>query len=144
MLACAGEKLSSVLGSCVGVVLYHPRMRLAALAHVVLPDSVGRSGQPGKFADKAIPEMLRMLAAEGANASGLIAKIAGGANMFGTAAGPMQIGEGNAEAVKKLLRDHRLRLESEHLGGSKGRRVTFDCDTGMMTIEIVGSENATI
>ena len=140
----AGEQLVAVLGSCVGVVLYHPRMRLGAMAHVVLPESAGRSGQPGKFADKAVPEMISMLSAEGANVSGLVAKIAGGANMFGVPGGPMQIGEGNAEAVKRLLREHKLRLVGEHLGGSKGRRVTFNCDDGAMVIEIVGTEPVTI
>jgi chemotaxis protein CheD len=140
----AGEQLVAVLGSCVGVVLYHPRMRLGAMAHVVLPESSGRSGQPGKFADKAVPEMIRLLSAQGAGAAGMIAKIAGGANMFGVPCGPMQIGEGNAEAVKRLLREHKLRLAGEHLGGSKGRRVTFNCDDGALAIEIVGTEPVTI
>lgn len=144
LLGRAGDRLGAVLGSCVGVIVYHPRMRLAAMAHVVLPESTRRSGQPGKFADTAIPEMLRMLAGEGAHVSGLNAKIAGGANMFGAAPGPMQIGEGNSEAVKQLLRKHNVRLTGEHLGGSKGRRVTFDCDTGLLTIEVVGCEPAIV
>lgn len=139
-----GDKLTAVLGSCVGVAIHHPRLRVGALAHVVLPRADGRSGTAGKFADTAVPELIRLLVAEGAPAAGFVAKLAGGANMFGTAPGPMQIGEANAEALKQLLKESKIRLAGEHLGGNKGRRVTFDCETGTLTVEIVGSEPVVI
>ena len=51
-------QLTAVLGSCVGVCLYHGRTGLGAMAHVVLPEATGDSAAPGKFADRAIPQML--------------------------------------------------------------------------------------
>jgi chemotaxis protein CheD len=140
----AGQRLEAVLGSCVGVVLLHPRQRVAALAHVVLPCSNGRAGSPGKFADTAIPEMLRIMAVEGIGTAGLVAKIAGGANMFGNPSGPMQIGDANITAVNELLAKYNLRPIAKDLGGNKGRRISVDCQSGMVDVEVVGQLKAVL
>ena len=130
-------RLGTILGSCIGLAVYHPRLRIAALAHIVLPDSAGREGAPGKFADTALPYMLRLLAAEGAPSAGLMAKLAGGANMF-QSTGPMQIGDANVRAITALLQSMHVQLAGSHVGGNGGRRVTLDPASGEMTVEIVG------
>jgi chemotaxis protein CheD len=134
----AGEALlHAVLGSCVGVALYHPRARVGALGHIVLPDSSGREASAGKFADTAIPAMIRECERQGAARAGLVAKIAGGACMFG-GGGPLQIGEANLAAVAQRLAQAGIRIAAEDTGGSKGRRVTLDCATGQMAVQVVG------
>ncbi|MFW6114142.1 MAG: chemotaxis protein CheD [bacterium] len=140
----AGARMKAVLGSCVGLVLYQPRLKAGVMAHIVLPDSAGRGGAPGKFADTAIPEMLRLLENMNVPVHGLIAKLCGGANMFGSS-GPVQIGETNARAVLETLKKHTTaRVMAEDIGGSKGRRVLFDCDNGAMTVEIAGQPARTL
>lgn len=129
----------SVLGSCIGLVIYDERRKLAAFAHVVLPDSEGRTGPPGKFANTAIVWMITALAQRGADIRRLRAKMAGGANMF-VATGPFQIGKNNADAVKRLLALEKVELIAEHVGGKQGRRVTFDPATSELTIECAGAE----
>jgi chemotaxis protein CheD len=124
------DSLTSVLGSCIGVAMHHSRTKLGILAHVVLPDSAGREGSLGKYADTAIAEMLRIFNHEGIAANTIVARLTGGANMFGSSNGPLQIGEQN--------------IVGQHLGGNKGRRITFNCETGAVTIEIVGSHTETI
>lgn len=143
ILASAPVHLSAVLGSCVGVALYHRRLKLGALAHVVLPDSTGRPGVPGKFADTAVPFMIQQLEAKGAMRSQLTAKIAGGACMFG-AGGPLQIGDANIEAVTKALGAMGIRIQAHDVGGTKGRRVTLDCATGQLLVQIVGESSRTL
>lgn len=133
----------SVLGSCIGVVLYDERKGLAAFAHVVLPSSGGRGGTPGKFADTAVPWMLDALQKAGAEPKRVLAKIAGGSNMF-AADGPFQVGAQNAEAVRSQLKSAGIRLVAEHLGGTHGRRVTFHPDTAKLEIECVGQQSVTI
>jgi len=133
----APTRMKAVLGSCIGLVLYHPRLKTGVMAHIVLPDSAGRSGMPGKFVDTAIPEMLRMLREVGTPNHGLTAKFTGGANMFGSS-GPLQSGEANAQAVLESLRSSGARMVGHEVGGSKGRRVIFDCGSGVMTIESAG------
>jgi chemotaxis protein CheD len=133
----APETAHSVFGSCIALSLFHSRRKIGSLAHIVLPNSSGREGQPGKFADTAIPHMIGELNNRGADTKGLVAKMCGGSAMFG-GGGPIQIGEENVAAVTTLLEQLKIRIVGQDLGGSKGRRVTFDCASGDVTIEIVG------
>ena len=134
---CDGGSLTAVLGSCIGLALYHPRLRAGAMAHIVLPDSRGNTGPAAKFADTAVDHLIKLLKEQGVPASGLIAKVAGGASMFGKT-GPLQVGAANAQAVAQELRRLNIQIAGEHVGGNKGRRATLDTRTGQYMIEIVG------
>lgn len=132
--------LRTLLGSCLGVVLFDRRLRAAAMAHIVLPESRGQRDHPGKFADTAIPEMIRRL--EGLfkdQPLKLTAKIAGGANMFAANGAVATIGQQNVGAVEKLLGDQRILIIGRHLGGTQGRRMALDVATGTVTIDVVGA-----
>jgi chemotaxis protein CheD len=135
--ATAPAELTAVLGSCIGVTFYHPRLRLGAMGHVVLPQSSGPAAGPAKFADLAIPNIIAELERRGAGRSGLVAKMAGGSCMFGDS-GPLQIGPANAEAVRRALAAAGLSLAAEDVGGTKGRRIVFDLARGTLTVEIAG------
>ena len=138
-----GEFARAVLGSCIGLVLYHEPRKIAAVAHIVLPQGQNRPGPPGKFADTAIPEMLSLLAEQGLPKIGLTAKLAGGANMF-SSSGPLQIGRENHAVVTGLLKELRIPIVGEHVGGKLGRRMTFDSATCELKIEMAGSASVTI
>ena len=133
----APQRMKAIVGSCIALALHHPRLKKGVLAHVVLPDSAGRAGAPGKFADTAIPTMLEWFRELGAPPHGLTAKLAGGANMFGSS-GPLQIGSANMEAVGRALRSAGVRILAQDLGGNRGRRITFDCAGGEMVVESAG------
>lgn len=138
-----GEMAKAVLGSCIGLVLYHPGKKSAAVAHIVLPRGEDRPGPPGKFADTAIPHMVEQLLDRGISRAGLVAKIAGGANMFGSG-GPIQIGKENQAAVKEILKGLRIPITGEHIAGTKGRRITFDSMTGELQVDVAGEPSITI
>ena len=110
------QQMKAVVGSCIALALYHPGRKTGVMAHIVLPDSAGRDGTPGKFADTAVPQMLELLKELGMPAHGLTAKLAGGANMFGSS-GPLQIGDANVEAVAQALRTAGIRVS-----GARHRR----------------------
>jgi chemotaxis protein CheD len=131
------EIAQSILGSCIGLVLFHEQTRYAAFAHIVLATSEGRSGPLGKFADIAIPHMIDGLARRGASPSGLVAKIAGGSAMFGSS-GPLQIGRDNCVAIETLLAQRNIPVLAEHVGGQHGRRVEFDTRSGAMKVFLAG------
>ena len=139
----APERFKAMLGSCIGLVLYHSRLKTGVMAHIVLPDSAERNGTPGKFADTAVPHMLQLLKGQGTPVHGLTAKFTGGANMFGST-GPMKIGDANAKAVSRALKIAGIRVTGQDVGGMKGRRVTFDCSTGEMIIENAGQPARTL
>lgn len=140
----APQRMRAIVGSCVAVAIHHPGCRMAAMAHVVLPESAGRNGDsPGKFADTAVPCLLGLLRQRGACLYGLTAKLAGGADMFG-GNGPLQIGSANVRAVAKALQDAGVRLLAQEVGGSRGRRVEFDCASGEMLVQCAGEPARTL
>lgn len=135
----APGRLWSILGSCVAVALFDPKRRVAAMAHVVLPAVGGRPGPPGKYADSAVPHLLKLLAELGARGDGLVAKLAGGARMFGHPM-PMEVGENNVLASLQALQTAGIRVAARDTGGTHGRRVTFDVAAGTLIVEVLGAK----
>ena len=129
------------LGSCVGIALYDPITKVSGLAHIMLPDSnqARASDNPAKFADTGIPLMLNDVLALGANKSRLVAKIAGGAQMFAfaNATDIMRVGNRNADAVKQILRRNGIRVIAEDTGGNYGRTVQIDLNTGAYKVKTI-------
>lgn len=133
---------TSGLGSCVGVVIYDQKNKLAGLAHVMLPDSTLSKQQelnPFKFADTAIPYVVNKLCEHGARKFALKAKVAGGAQMFQfeTNSPMMRIGPRNVEAVLEQLKKFRIPVIAKSVGGSSGRTIQFDPSTGELFIRTV-------
>ncbi len=123
------------LGSCIGLSLYDPNLRVGAMVHIMLPESGGRVDRPGKYADTAVPLLIRELVALGSKNRSLVAKIAGGACMFEYFGTGLNIGERNAEKVRVLLKECHIQLAAEDVGGKVGRSVTFlPADSGRMVI----------
>ena len=136
-LAEAPARLHAILGSCVAIAVFHPRQKIAALAHVVLAAAMGRGGSPGKYADTAVPHILAAMKAAGAGPAGLVAKIAGGANMFAHR-GPLQIGDSNIQAVLAALSAHGIAVSARDVGGNAGRRVILVPASGELIVECAG------
>ncbi len=140
MVVAAPEKLRTVLGSCIGIAVFDPQLRIAGLAHSILPQGSEEIEQLGKFADQAVDNLVVRLTALGASPTRLTAKLVGGAAMFGTANNGAQLGERNAEAARRRLQAHDIPIVAEAVGGSKGRKVLVDPDTGNVEVAIIGSE----
>jgi chemotaxis protein CheD len=129
-------ELVTSVGSCVAICLHDPVNKCGGMAHIMLPDSsiAPRELLPSKFADTAVPALIREIRRQGGG-SFLQAKIAGGANMFPTIkASSMNIGAKNVEATKQILAAHNIRLLGEDVGGEKGRRVTLNVKSGVVTV----------
>lgn len=119
-------QISSIgLGSCVAFILYDRKLKTGGLAHVMLPESNGRSERPGKFADTAVPHLLLEMEKRGSSKRNLSAYLVGGASMFQQFKGNLDIGKRNVCALKKILDELHIHIESEDTGGTSGRSVTF-------------------
>ena len=131
------------LGSCVGIALRDPVSQIGGLAHIMLPDSTAirdNSNIP-KFADTGIEELVKQVVAQGASRSRLVAKIAGGAQMFAfksSANNLVKVGERNVEATKKKLAELKIPILAEDTGESYGRTVIFYPETGDFVIRAIG------
>lgn len=125
------------LGSCVGICLLDSSTGVGGLSHIMLPDStagVNAAANPMRFADTAIPMLIREMEKLGASRSRLRAKIAGGATMFTLANDKFNIGDRNVSEVKKMLARERIPILAEDTGADYGRTVFFYPETGVMEI----------
>lgn len=130
------------LGSCVGIVLYDSYSKIAGMVHVMLPDStkIRNNENVAKFADTGIDALIDRLIKLGANRNRLIAKIAGGAQMFAFNSNNdmLRIGERNIEASKSKLQTLGIRILAEDTGLDYGRTIEFYAETGELYIKSVG------
>jgi chemotaxis protein CheD len=131
--------VSLALGSCIGVCMVDRRRCVAGLAHVMLPESPAGTSDLGRFADTAVPELLRRVLAHGALRPRLEVSIVGGAQMFSfTKDGG--VGERNEAAVRDALKTARLKVLAAETGGSTGRTVRVDVATGDVFVKAAGSK----
>lgn len=133
---------TSGLGSCVGLTMYDPILHLAGMAHVMLPSSeIAREGELNiaKYADTALPELLERLLKMGSCQKNIVAKMAGGSQMFAFAGNSdtMRIGPRNTESCKAKLKELGIPLIGEDTGGNYGRTIELDCSTGVLYIRSV-------
>ncbi|WP_244834785.1 chemotaxis protein CheD [Clostridium sp. BJN0001] len=130
------------LGSCVGIALYDGIKKIAGLSHIMLPDSTQFKNVKNemKFADSAVPLLLKKMELKGCRKQNIVAKIAGGASMFNFSDKSIisDIGKRNGEAVKKALEKENIRIIGEELGGNKGRTMILDSNSGRVTLNVVG------
>ncbi len=139
----SGVLMALGLGSCIGVAVWDPLMRVSGMAHVVLPAPPDSNPAGGpKFATQAIPMLLEQVVALGANRSRLVCKIAGGAQVLNSAAmrDSFRIGERNREAVLAALRAAGVRVQAEDCGGNTGRSFRLTAADGKMAVKRLGSD----
>ena len=136
------------LGSCVGVAVRDPVTKIGGLAPVMLPDSteIKNNTNIPKFADTGTEELIKRIVAKGANRSRLVAKIAGGAQMFAFNSNnaTMKVGERNVMAVLKKLKELNIPVLARDTGENYGRTVIFYPETGNFVIRAVGKPEKTI
>ena len=123
-----GMLVTYALGSCIGICLHDPVLKLGALVHIMLPVNMeaGRK-TPMKYADTGIRETLRLMEGKGASRNRITAKIAGGAKMFEVGSSSLgNIGQRNIESVHMNLKKEGIRLLKEDVGGTVARTLLLD------------------
>ena len=142
----SGTLITYALGSCVGICLYDPLIKLGALIHVMLPLNMETNRvNTMKYADTGIRETIKMMEAKGASRSRMTAKIAGGAKMFAVSGNALgNIGLRNIESVKINLRKEGIRLLKEDTGGEIARTLLFDVATGAVSVRSYGRQELII
>ncbi|NLK72112.1 MAG: chemotaxis protein CheD [Clostridiales bacterium] len=133
--------ITYALGSCVGIALYDQAVKVAGLAHIMLPLSSEARDKSNimKFADTATLELINQMEKMGASRRRITAKIAGGAQMFALQPGneAFNIGKRNVIATKQILNDLNIRIIAEDTGMNYGRTVEFSADTGMLKVKSI-------
>lgn len=130
--------ITYALGSCIGVAVYDPRVRVGGLLHFMLPDSSIDSNKakvnPAMFADTGIPFLFKSCYRLGAEKRRMIVKIAGGAKIMDDA-NYFRIGQKNITALRKIFWKNNVLIDGEDTGKSNNRTVQLNISTGRVVIK---------
>jgi chemotaxis protein CheD len=130
----AGTRLHTLLGSCVAITLWHPKLRIGGMCHYLLPDRAFRTKNhklDGRYADEAVQLFLLEVTRHNTRPKDYHVKIFGGGNMFpGRAKNHMEVGIRNIEMARRLLMESGFTLSVEDVGGAGHRKIIFDLRSG--------------
>lgn len=131
------------LGSCVGLSLYDPVVKVGGMVHCMLPlsrlDREKAQAKPCMFTDTGVPALIRAVLDLGGSRTRLIAKVAGGAAPLQDN-GVFNIGERNYVVLRKVLWKNDILIAAEDVGGTKARTMYLHVDSGVTIIKSQGQE----
>jgi len=131
------ELVTYSLGSCIGVTIWDPEVRVGGMLHYMLPDSTlsphKATNQPAMFADTGIPALFRAAYEKGAVKGRMIVKVAGGSNLLDDN-GTFNIGKRNYVSLRKIFWKNGVLIHKEDVGGSISRTLRLKVDTGEVVL----------
>lgn len=133
------------LGSCLGIAIYDPVVRVGGLLHAMLPDSTvdpeKARERPLMFVDTGVPMLFRACYALGAMKPRIEVKVAGGASVNNLSSSDMfQIGKRNFLMLRKLLWKNGVLITSQDVGGSASRTMSINISDGVVIVRSNGKE----
>lgn len=130
------------LGSCIGVVIYDPVVKVGGLLHYMLPessiDNEKALKKPFMFADTGIPRLFKTAYKLGAKKPRIKIYVAGGAEILDQK-GFFNIGKRNYMALKKIFFKNRVMIDKQDVGGNINRTVRIEIATGDIFVKTSGS-----
>lgn len=135
--------VTHALGSCIGVTIYDPTVKVGGMLHFMLPDSKinadKAANNPAMFADTGIPQLFKQAYELGATKENLIVCAAGGAEVLADG-GHFKIGSRNRTVLRKLFWKNGILLAADDTGGSNSRTLTLSLVDGTVHVKSKGSE----
>ena len=146
----------TLLGSCLAIIFYNPRLRLGAIAHAQLPEKGMYEGpgspkcsdycpnpcyyetpdsNPYKYVSCSIRAMIDVFEQRGSLSHEIDVKLFGGASILPLMHPVKSIGQQNIEIAYKLIERRQLRLVSQQVGGTSGRTLYLYSDTGEVLVK---------
>lgn len=130
------------LGSCVGLTLYDPELRVGGMAHVVLPERIGdgHDDAGAKFADGAVDRLIAEMERLGCRRSRMVVKMAGGGRLLSLSLNGQKwdIGDRNVAALRVALQRNGLTVSRADVGGNYGRTMRFLIADGRVVVSTIG------
>lgn len=127
-VACAerGDRMETLLGSCVAVILTDRARTIGAMCHIVHSEPSSSDGvNSTASADGAIDAMYEALTMRALNPRLCSALVYGGGNMFPGLFRNGHVGEGNARRVLERLARDGIPVVMQDLGGNAYRRLSW-------------------
>jgi chemotaxis protein CheD len=129
------------LGSCIGLVVWDPKVKVGGLLHYMLPESKldkeRAKKKPYMFGDTGIPNLFRATYELGAAKNRLIVKAVGGSQLLDSS-GVFNIGKRNYAIMQKLFEKNNISIAKEDIGGTVNRTISLDVKTGRVVLKVSG------
>lgn len=125
-----GERMETLLGSCVSIILTDPRRTVGAMCHVVhaQPSASGLSRETA-HGEGALRHLFALLRAKGIEPRLCQAWVYGGGNMFpgrvGASAAQGNVGAANADWALQALAAQGIRVLGSEVGGNAYRKLRW-------------------
>ena len=129
--------VDTILGSCVAVCLYDPVTKLGCINHYMLPFWNGTGLASPKYGNIAIQKLLDKMIEFGSETSNIQAKIFGGGEVVNTKNNIFKIGERNIEIAVKILKENKIKIAGQSVGGNQGRKIRFNTETGVVLMKLI-------
>lgn len=134
------------LGSCIALILHHPRTKTMGLVHIALPDPLCHHGEKrgeGYYASSAVPLLLnKVRTAAGrysGDDSGIVAKLVGGAAVI-TIKNPFYLGERLLREIQQALLRFHIPVVKQDTGGTVPRTVSLYIESGAVLVKSPGTQ----
>lgn len=128
-------RIRTVLGSCVSLTAWHPKLKIGCMCHYMLP-SRGKNKAltlDGRYADEALALLAREMRAAGTEPREYQIKLFGGGHMFSGQVclkNQSHVSYRNTEAARALTAQYGLSIAAENMGGVGHRNIIFDVWSG--------------
>jgi len=130
--------ITYALGSCLGIALYDPLVKVGGLLHVMLPLSKANPSKarrkPAMYVDTGLKLILEEMYRKGARKTNLDISVAGGASMGRGREDYFKIGKRNFTVFRKILWKNGLMIAAQDVGGSKARTMALRVANGEISI----------
>ncbi|MBP9020248.1 MAG: chemotaxis protein CheD [Syntrophobacterales bacterium] len=135
--------ITYALGSCIGVAVYDPLVRVGGLLHFMLPDSnldVDKAkANPAMFADTGIPLLFKSCYRLGAEKHRMVVKVAGGASILDDT-NFFRIGQKNLTALRRIFWKNNILIDGEDTGMNHNRTISLRIADGV--VKVKGANNS--
>lgn len=143
------EYVSTILGSCVAIVLFDSESEIGGINHFMLAkdnstksESKSETSLKTKYGKYAIDELIKEMESKGAKKFNLQAKIFGGSNVFNIPNSNLDmVGNENIRFAKEYLAKLNIPIIAEDLGGVPSRKIVFDPVTFKVLVKKINKQN---
>lgn len=137
--------ISTLLGSCVAVTMFSPRLGAGAISHGILPcckgnkpcecDEYCREGV--RYVDCSIMRMLGWFMQNGVAREEIDVKVFGGSDMLSAPESTTKatVGQQNIAMAFHVLEKEMLKVSASDVGGLRGRKIIFSSNTGEVMLK---------
>jgi len=133
--------VSTILGSCISLCLWDPKLGLGGINHYMLPLWNGEGLPTPRYGNIAIEKLIERILAHGGRKERLVAKLFGGARVIRGDAAPFSVGERNITVAREILAAQEIKIAASEVGGTRGMKIHFNTRSGSVLLARIPAED---